>query len=209
MIDTKNNNDNIQIHSFNTRGLRNHFKRNNIFKWLKTSHAGITMIQETHSISTDHDKWSKEWDGEIFFSHGEANSKGVATLIPKELANCFEHIETKRDNSGRFLLLDCKISNVQLILINVYCPTKDNPSGQNNFYDYIYEIIDTYSDKNIILGGDLNTYLNYNIDKKGGRMEKQSIYSQNINDLCSEFSLIDIWRIRNPNKHKFTRVERS
>ena len=90
------NNHNIKIHSFNTRGLRNTFKRNNIFKWLKASHAGISMIQETHSIRTDHEKWTKEWNGQIFFSDGEANSKGVAILIPNELAEVFDLIEFKR-----------------------------------------------------------------------------------------------------------------
>ena len=199
----------ININSFNTRGLRNTFKRNNIFTWLKTSHPGITMIQETHSISTDHEKWAKEWSGKIFFSDGESNSKGVATLIPKELTETFELIDIKTDNNGRFLLVNCKIEDIQLILINIYCPTKDNPSGQNTFYNYLYEMVDTYSDKNILLGGDLNTYLNINRDKKGGKIEKQSLFSENINILCDEFSLVDIWRVRNPNTHKFTRIERS
>ena len=72
---------NIQIHSFNTRGLRNRFKHYNIFKWLESSHTGIAMIQETHSIRTDHDKWSNEWNGKTFFSDGEASSKEIATLI--------------------------------------------------------------------------------------------------------------------------------
>ena len=133
-----NNIHNIQIHSFNTRGLRNNFKRENIFKWLNTSHSGIVMLQEIHSISTDHQKWEKEWNRKIFFSHGEANNKGVATLIPKELMESFELLEFKSDNSGRFLLLDCTINDVQLILLNNYCPTKDNPSGQNNFYNYLW-----------------------------------------------------------------------
>ena len=145
----------------------------------------------------------------IFFSDGEANSKGVATLIPKELTESFELIEVKHDNNGRFLLLNCKIDNLELILINIYCPTKDNPSGQNNFYDYLNEIVESYSDKNIIIGGDLNTYLNNKMDKKGGRIEKQSLFSENINNLCNEFSLIDIWRIRNPTTNKYTRTERS
>ena len=78
---------NIQINTFNSRGLRNSIKRNNIFTWLRTSHPGITMLQETHALKTDHEKWSTEWNGTIFFSDGEANSKGVATLIPKELAD--------------------------------------------------------------------------------------------------------------------------
>ena len=205
------NNDklNIQVNSFNTRGLRNNCKRHNIFKWLKTSHQGITMIQETHAILTDHEKWTNEWDGKIFYSDGESNSRGVATLIPQHLLESFELIDIKNDNNGRLLLVDCKIFDLEVILINVYSPTKDNPSGQENFYKYLYEMVDTYSDKNIIIGGDLNTYLNINIDKKGGRTEKQSIFSENINSLCSEFSLVDIWRIRNPTTSKFTRIERS
>ena len=47
------------------------------------------------------------------------------------------------------------------------------------------------------------------MDKKGGRIEKPSLFSENINNLCEEFSLIDICRIRNPTTNKFTRIERS
>ena len=50
-ITMNNNIHTIQINSFNARGLRHNFKRANIFKWLKTSHAGIAMIQETHAIN--------------------------------------------------------------------------------------------------------------------------------------------------------------
>ena len=199
----------IEIHSFNARGLRNKCKRKNIFQWLKTSHPGITMLQETHSILTDHNAWAGEWEGKIFYSDGEANSKGVATLIPKNLSESCEIIETKSDNNGRLLLINCKILETELILINVYVPTKDNPSGQDKFFKYLYELIETYSDKNIIIGGDLNTYLDINVDKKGGRIEKQSTFSENMNNICTEFSLIDIWRIRNPKISKFTRIERS
>ena len=80
-----NDNQNIQVNSFNTRGLRNNCKRHNIFKWLKTSHQGITMIQETHAILTNHDQWTNDCDGKIFYSDGESNSRGVATLIQKKL----------------------------------------------------------------------------------------------------------------------------
>ena len=85
----------LQINSFNTRDIRNSFKRKNIFNWLKTSHHGICMFQETHTISTDREKWKREWDGPIFFSDGESNCRGVATLIPHKLTNSFEIIETK------------------------------------------------------------------------------------------------------------------
>ena len=120
----------ININSFNGRGLRSKNKRNLVFKWLSTSHFGITMLQETHAIISGHNLWKKEWEGEIYFSNGESNSKGVATLIPKESIGNFELIEQKQDQNGRFLLLHCKLFNLEFVLINVYCPTKDNPTAQ-------------------------------------------------------------------------------
>ena len=49
--------------------------------------------------------------------------------------------------------------------------------------------------KHIILAGDLNTFLDVNIDKKGGKVEMPSKYSQTIKIMCEEFSLTDIWRV--------------
>ena len=57
----------------------------------------------------DSRKWTKEWNGQIFFSDGETNSKVVSILIPNELAEVFELIKYKKDNYGRFLLINCKI----------------------------------------------------------------------------------------------------
>ena len=50
--------------------------------------------------------------------------------------------------------------------------------------------------------------LNIELDKRGSRVAKQSTFSENINDICSEFFLIDIWRIRNPTTSTFTRIVR-
>ena len=204
-----NNNHILSINSFNTRGIRNKDKRKNIFNWLRNSHYGIAMLQETHAIETDHSKWKREWDGEIIFSDGESNSKGVATLIPKELLPHFSIIKTEQDNHGRLLLIHCTIHKTELVLINIYSPTKDKPYAQNTFYTSLYNIIDRYSDKSIIIGGDLNTYLNIEKDKKGGKQEKQSPFAENLENLCEEFSLLDIWRVRNQNMFKYTRIERS
>ena len=75
----------LNFHSFNVRGLRDHKKRWEIFHWLKKSHRGkdyIHLLQETHSTENDVDTWRKEWGADIFLSHGDSNSKGVAFLLP-------------------------------------------------------------------------------------------------------------------------------
>ena len=116
--------------------------------------------------------------GGVYFSHGEYNARGVATLIPEKLLSDFELKEEKSDDNGRMIVLDCKIYETNLILINIYAPTKDHIKEQLTFYENLYRVIEQYSDQNIIIGGDFITYLNINLDKKGGRIETQSLFSQ-------------------------------
>ena len=53
------------------------------------------------------------------------------------------------------------------------------------------------------LGGNFNVALNSELDCSGGNPSKK--YStKNISDLCSDFDLVDIWRIRNPETKRFT-----
>ena len=54
-----------------------------------------------------------------------------------------------------------------------------------------------------------DTYLNINMDKKGGKLESASKYSENLKTICEEFSLIDKWRIRNPDAKRLTQRENS
>ena len=198
----------IDINCFNCRGLRNREKRLNIFSWLKRNHNGIVLLQETHSTILDEKKWESELDGVIYYSHGEYNAKGVAILIPNGLDITFEYINGIKDKEGRFLMINCKLEDNHIVLINIYCPTKDNVSAQNLFLENIKSKIEEYSNINMIIGGDLNTYLDVKLDKKGGRKEEQSTYSNNIISLCEEYSLVDIWRTRNPDKMEFTRREK-
>ena len=199
----------ITINCFNCRGLRNDQKRQNIFSWLNTSHPGVTFLQETHSTLSDEKKWAREWGGDIYYTHGEFNARGVAILIPKSILDKFKYINGYKDNNGRFILMNCEIESKEFTFINIYCPTKDNHSAQIDFLEVIRTKLEEHGDKNIIMGGDLNTYLNIKMDKKGGKIESSSKYSENLKTICEEFSLIDIWRIRNPDTLRFTRRENS
>ena len=198
----------INLNCLNCRGIRNHNKRKTIFNWLKTSYNGITFLQETHSTISDEKKWEIEWGGKIYYSHGEFNAKGVAIMIPNNISN-FNYIEEKKDLNGRIILIKCEIDNNLLTLINIYSPTKDKVTKQLDFLIELKSFIDIYSDENFIIGGDFNTYLDINLDKKGGNIEKPSSYTNNLISLCEEYNFCDIWRIRNPHKQFFTRRENS
>ena len=47
------------------------------------------------------------------------------------------------------------------------------------------------------------------MDKKGGKSESTSKYSETLKNICEEFALIDIWRIRNPKTQKLIRRQNS
>ena len=155
-MENHNNNKGITINSFNCRGLRNSQKRQSVFTWLKTNHSGITLLQESHSTSADEIKWVKEWGGDIYFSHGEFNARGVAILIPKALNEKFIYKDGYKDNYGRFILMNCEIDGKDLTLINIYCPTKDNQPAQISFIEMVKSKLEEFGDKKILLGGGLN-----------------------------------------------------
>ncbi len=80
-------------------------KRQSIFNKIKNDN-GIILLQETHSTVKTEKKWKNEWGGQIIFSHGTSNSRGVATLFPPNVD--YTILEKYSDNNGKFLLVKCK-----------------------------------------------------------------------------------------------------
>ena len=133
------------------------------------------------------------------------NSRGVAILSP--INSDITLTNTTKDTDGRILLIDCTVHETKFTVINVYAPTKDKVSLQNEFLENIRVMVENNGDKNIVVGGDFNTCLNPEFDKKGGKFENLSVYGKNLLDFIDNYALTDIWRIRNQNKKQFTRRE--
>ena len=192
----------LKLNSFNSRGLGSAYKRRCVFQWLKQFHRGITLLQETHTTEAVEKQWLQDWDGPISFSHGTNCSRGVAILFPKELdvTICNRTI----DDEGRFILLEISIDGQNFTVVNVYAPTKDKEVEQIRFIDFVLHTLENYGNDNLIIGGDLNTCLDPKIDKKGGIVEKCSLYAKKVLELNEEFNLVDIWRVTNPDSQKYT-----
>jgi len=160
------------------------------------------MLQETHTTEESERVWSDLTGYNCYFAHGTTESKGIATLIPKSL--CAHVNNVIRDREGRFLLLDVLLNDVNYVLLNTYAPTKDKRILQLSFLDNLSDILKEYVDKRIIWAGDLNTYLQPDIDKYGGVQETPSDYALRLIGLMEFYDVIDIWRVRNPDKRMFT-----
>ena len=195
----------IGLFSLNTRGLGDKQKRRTILKWIQSNHSkkeGIIFLQETHTTKLSELIWQRDWNGQAFFSHGTCGSRGVAILIPKCLNITVNNITS--DNFGRLLILDCTLNDEKFILVNIYSPTKDCQQDQIQLLNDLRKLLSDCTDQNLIIGGDFNTFLNSDLDKYGGRNENISNYAKQIIEFNIEFNLIDIWRVLNPDKKRYT-----
>ena len=193
----------IKIVSFNARGLREPLKRNTVFNHVKKYHkGGIVLLQETHTDILNEKIWKREWPGKIYFSHGKSNKSGVAILFPQHIVHTVKECIT--DTEGRFVILDVDINDVNYILINLYAPTKDHSADQVKVLLDIQDILSKFIDKSLICGGDFNMCLNPDLDKFGGRKEKETEYTNVLFDFIQTFELNDIWRVRNPESKRYS-----
>ena len=114
-------NDNLSFISYNVKGIQQSSKRIKVFEYRKSNaspNALVFFLQETHSSIEDEKQWSDSFTEKIFYSHGTTNccSITIAFLGSKSL----EVVETKNDDQGRNLIVDIKICDKQLLLVNLY-----------------------------------------------------------------------------------------
>ena len=60
------------------------------------------------------------------------------------------------------------------------------------------------NEENIVIGGDYNCPLDITLDKKGGLPIPRKYVINSIDELQNEFSLHDVWRLKNPTLQSFT-----
>ena len=117
--------------SLNVKGLREKVKRQRIFAWCREKGADIVFLQETYSTREVEDKWTSEWNGQCIYSHGTNHSKGVLILI-----NASVDLEVKKaicDLEGRYILIDCILEGLRVILCNVYFPVRGKKRSKYRF----------------------------------------------------------------------------
>ena len=98
-----------------------------------------------------------EFQGQLFFSHGKTNSRGVAIgFVGKKALNI---LNIKRDNLGRILVIGAKIDDSVFVLINIY---NANTEPELHTLNDLINILETFQDiqnKTVVLGEDFNVIL--------------------------------------------------
>jgi exonuclease III len=196
--------DTLKIRSLNVNGIQCKRKRDLVFHELSKYNNEIIFLQETHTSALDERHYNKKWGTNVFFSHGSTSSRGICTIIPKNM-----NITTKllfSDLEGRLLILQITIDNTEFLLCNVYAPVSSSENEQIRLLQQLSHQLSEYKEHNLILGGDWNVVLDPTIDKKSKR--STICTNQKYNDLLKrfleEYELMDCWRLLHPNQKKFT-----
>ena len=177
-------------------------KRKALLIWLQKQNADVIFLQETYSSKEIENNWRRQWKGPMFFAHGSNHSCGVLVLIKDGLE--FDMKSKLADDNGRYILLDVTVQGSNYILGNIYAPnkTKEQCSFFEDLQQKLYDFV-TCQNQRIIIGGDFNVVNDPDLDCSGG-VPKVKESSKILDDICLNYDLIDIWRIRNPEIKLFT-----
>lgn len=192
MVDSR-----ITIISMNCQGLSNKMARSDTFNFLKGKRFSIYLLQDTHFTTREENYIRTQWGFECLFSNFSSQSRGVAILFNNNFEFKIHNIE--KDNNGNKLILDMTIQGKHLLLINIYGPNRDDPE----FYLQLLDDINKY-DLPVILAGDFNLVL----DPDNDTVDYQHINNPKARDqvlnLMTDCTLIDVWREMNLEKHHYT-----
>ena len=75
----------VNIISWNVKGLNHNVKRKKVLSHLQHLEVGIAMLQETHLRNRDHIRIHRDWVGQMFHSKFDGKSRGAAILIHKNI----------------------------------------------------------------------------------------------------------------------------
>ena len=102
------------------------------------------------------------------------------------------------DPEGRLIIIDIKIENKIITLVNIYAPNDDNPT----FFKKVPSHLLSFDCEEIVLGGDL--VLDVQKDKKGGNPVTHKNSLKEVQNIAYSLDLIDVWRVFNSDAKRFT-----
>lgn len=189
--------DKVKLLSLNVKGLRDAQKRRKVFGLVKDLKADIIMLQETHATQEVQQIWKNEWGGEMFFSNGDSNARGMLIMLKRNLN--FKIVQMGVDQIGRILILEIEVEEFNMLLVNTYAPNEDKPS----FFEDLIMRIESFDNKNVLWVGDFNLVMDPAKDRFNSTFNNRKSLAI-LNSYMEEVELVDIWRARNEKIDRYT-----
>ena len=202
LIDLKICTQNIQGQGSQDRGK----KLKKVSKIFRSKGYNVGFFQETRTDNSEEDlkKWQKHFQTkQVYFTKYGHRERGAAIVIDNE--DSFRVEAELDDPEGRFFGVIGDHNDIHCLLLSIYAPYVE-ADLKNFIKDTIYKQLEELGQKLpefVIIGGDFNVCMT-KLDKEGGRNFLKETAIIEINRLLERFSLLDIFRTRNPKVRSFT-----
>lgn len=188
----------LNIISVNCRGLGNQLKRRDILHFLRRRAASVYFLQDTHFSPNLEECVKAEWGYKAFFSSYTSNSRGVAILFNNNFE--FDIKAIYRCNLGNYIMVHIKTMDRDLLLVSIYGPNKDDPE----FYNNLENCIKKTKVEEIIIGGDWNLVMDFNLDTLNYKHLNNEKARERVLEMTENLELADIWRELNLDTKRYT-----
>ena len=189
---------NIKMLSGNCQGLRDKGKRYDVLAYMKSLNPNILCLQDTHLTKDDISSIKKLWNGESLIHGTKTNSRGVAILINSGFE--YKILKTEVDVLGNYIIVQLNMCRLNILLLNIYSPNTDKPE----FYEEIKDKIDNADFDHVIICGDLNLFLDQNLDCDKYINISNPKARGKVKSSMNTFDLRDIFRERHPEIRRYT-----
>ena len=142
--------------------------------------------------NTDQLRLKCPWVSEVLDSNLNSKARGVAILIGKSVQ--FSSSKVISDKNGRYVILSGTLSNVPVLLVNIYAPNFDDP----HFMNILFERLPSLHNNFLIFGGDMNCVTDPTLDRSNLKNLTPSLMSRSLSDFMCKNGCIDPWRFSNP-----------
>ena len=183
----------LVVLSANCRGLRDFKKRIDVLNFFKAKNASIICLQDTHWLSNDDKKIKMIWNNDILINGAKSNLRGVAILFNNIL-------NVEKDEIGNYIIVDLKLGDITIKLVNIYAPNTDNP----RFFQNLKSKLDQNEQEYTIICGDYNLILDSKLDCSNYTNLNNPQARKSVLDLMHDKHLIDAYRLHNPQKTRYT-----
>lgn len=187
----------LKILTINVRGLVTPQKRNIILYELQNLNYDVIFLQETHvSNKILADRIANLWKGTCLWSFGTNKSSGTAIFFSPKFSGRI--LRFLHDSDGRILSALIEINSCKLNLINLYAP--NDISDRKAFFERLHDFFLSQGDR--VISGDFNC-----VDQASDKFHSSDVPSSDkkcLTALLSDFSLVDVYRKRNPHGVSFT-----
>lgn len=184
----------LNIVTYNVKGLRSPSKRSQIFSLLGKEKSSIIFLQETHYKHNKYPDLSfSRFPNWYHCGADGAASRGVSIGFKKSVP--FTYASHIQDPEGRYIILKGHISQKMYTFVNLYAPNSD----QISWLLSTLSLIENHHEGILVLAGDLNVALHPLTDTSSKRSSFSARALRKLNAKLYNLGLIDIWRCLNPN----------